>query len=73
MNVLRQLGSKCFELEASSLDLFPITVFNKGKRYKTFYYSVVQSGLNEADSLKTSSILIYSRSEQSLYSQRDWQ
>ncbi len=56
----------------SSFDLFPITVFNKGQSYKTFYYSVVQMGLNEADTLKSSSTLIYSHSEQSLYSQRDW-
>jgi hypothetical protein len=32
----------------------------------------VQLGLNEADTLKSSSILIYYWSEQCLYTQNDW-
>jgi hypothetical protein len=33
---------------------------------------IVQLGLNEADTLESTSILIYNLSEQSLYTQSDW-
>jgi hypothetical protein len=37
-----------------------------------FFKYFVQLGLNEADTLESTSILIYYPSEQSLYTQSDW-